>query len=185
MQILVFIKLSKNIAKKYIKTIFLISMAYFYCCATIKISPSPDYETNFKVLESPFKYIDIEAIKATNEYIYIQITNNSLDVVKINWQNTSINNNKIVLKKEDLTIDNETMYKNKYRELFIGPKTSFKFKAYPLKISSKNKNSDVLSSAIEYPSIFKLNITKIGIETKKTINILITRAIKINANNNT
>ncbi len=74
-------------------------MAYFYCCATIKISPSLDYETNFKVLESPFKYIDIGAIKATNEYIYIQITNNSLDVVKINWQNTSINNNKIVLKK--------------------------------------------------------------------------------------
>lgn len=50
---------------------------------------------------------------------------------------------------------------------FIGPKTSFKFKAYPLKISSKNKNSHVLSSAIEYPSIFKLNITKIGMETKK------------------
>ncbi|EED29700.1 conserved hypothetical protein [Borreliella garinii Far04] len=181
---MVFTKLSKNIAKKYIKTIFLISMAYFYCCKTIKISPSLDYETNFKALESPFKYIDIGAIKATNEYIYIQITNNSLDVVKINWQNTSINNNKIVLKKEDLTIDNETMYKNKYREFFIGPKTSFKFKAYPLKISSKNKNSHVLSSAIEYPSIFKLNITKIGIETKKTINILITRTIKINANNN-
>ncbi len=103
-------------------------MAYFYCCTTIKISPSIDYETNFKVLESPFKYIDIGVIKATNEYIYIQITNNSLDVVKINWQNTSINNNKIVLKKEDLRIDNETMYKNKYREFLLALKLHLNLK---------------------------------------------------------
>ncbi|WP_424632549.1 hypothetical protein [Borreliella lusitaniae] len=179
MQILVFIKLSKNIAKKYIKTIFLISMVYFCCCATIKINP--DYETNFEVLESPSKYIHIDLIKATNEYIYIQITNNSLDVVKINWQNTSLNNTKIVFKKEDLTIiNNETKYKNKYGEFFIGPKTSFKLKAYPLKIFNENKNSNALSSSIKYPAIFKINITKIGIETKKTINILITRTIKIN-----
>ncbi|WKC82029.1 hypothetical protein QIA27_04755 [Borreliella tanukii] len=181
MQILAFTKLSKNIAKKYIKTIFLMSMIYFYCCTTIKINP--DYETDFKVLESPSKYINIDVIKATNEYIYIQITNNSLDIVKINWQNTSLNNNKIVLKKEDLTINDQTKYKNKYREFFIGPKTSFEFKAYALKIVSKNKNSDALNSVIKYPSIFKLNITKIGIETKKTINILITRTIKINTAN--
>ncbi|WP_434246365.1 hypothetical protein [Borreliella burgdorferi] len=180
MQILAFIKLSRNIVKKYIKTIFLISMVYFYCCTTIKINH--DYETDFKVLESPSKYINIDVIKATNEYIYIQITNNSLDVVKINWQNTSLNNDKIVLKKEDLTINNETGYKNKYREFFIGPKTSFKFKVYPLKIHSKNKNSNTLSSTIKYPSIFKLNITKVGIEAKKTINVLITRTIKININ---
>ncbi|WP_151074302.1 hypothetical protein [Borreliella turdi] len=182
MQILAFTKLSKNSTKKYIKTIFLISMAYFYCCATIKISPD-DYETNFKVLDSPFKYIDIDIIKGTNEYIYIQITNNSLDAVKINWQNTSLNNNKIVLKKEDLTINNETRYKNKYSEFFIGPKTSFKFEAYPLKTFSKDKNNNTLNLAIKYPSIFKLNITKIGIDTKKTINILITRTIKTNATN--
>ncbi|WKC83881.1 hypothetical protein QIA25_04840 [Borreliella spielmanii] len=182
MQILVFTKLSKNIIKKYIKTIFLISMVYFDCCATVKINP--DYETDFKILESPSKYINIDLIKAKNEYIYIQITNNSLDIVKINWQNTSLDNNKIVLKKEDLTINNEIKYKNKYREFFIGPKTSFKFKAYP-KIFSKTKNSNSLSSAIKYPSIFKLNITKVGIETKRTINILITRTIKINASNNT
>ncbi|WNY69936.1 hypothetical protein [Borreliella andersonii] len=180
MQILVFIKLSKNIVKKYIKTIFLISMVYLDCCTTIKINH--DYETDFKVLESTSKYIDIDVIKATNEYIYIQITNNSLDIVKINWQNTNLNNDKIVLKKEDLTINNEIKYKNKYREFFIGPKTSFKFKVYPLKIHSKNKNNNNLSSAITYPSIFKLNITKIGIETKKTINVLITRTIKINTN---
>ncbi|APS99041.1 hypothetical protein Bmayo_04225 [Borreliella mayonii] len=181
MQILVFIKLSRNSAKKYIKTIFLISMVYFYCCTTIKINH--DYETDFKVLESPSKYINIDVIKATNEYIYIQITNNSLDVVKINWQNTSLNNDKIVLKKEDLTINNEIKYKNKYREFFIGPKTSFKFKAYPLKILSQNKNSNNLSPAIKYPSILKLNITKVGIEAKKTINVLITRTIKINVTN--
>ncbi|SCW26240.1 hypothetical protein [Borreliella japonica] len=181
MQILVFTKLDKNIAKKYIKTIFLISMVYFYCCTTIKINH--DYKTNFKVLESHSKYIDIDVIKATNEYIYIQITNNSLDIVKINWQNTSLNNDKIVFKKEDLTINNEAKYKSKYREFFIGPKTSFKFKAYPLKIYPKNKNSNALSLTIKYPSIFKLNITKAEIETKKTINILITRTIKINATN--
>ncbi|MCD2332601.1 hypothetical protein [Borreliella americana] len=178
MQILVFIKLSRNIVKKYIKTIFLISMVYFYCCTTIKINH--DYETDFKVLESPSKYISIDVIKATNEYIYIQIINNSLDIVKINWQNTSLNNDKIVLKKEDLAINNETKYANKYREFFIGPKTSFKFKVYPLKIHSKNKNnSNNLSSTIKYPSIFKLNITKVGIEAKKTINVLITRTTKI------
>ncbi|EEF82157.1 hypothetical protein [Borreliella valaisiana] len=182
MQILVFTKLSKNIiTKKYIKIIFLMSMIYFYCCTTIKINH--DYKTDFKVLANPSKYINIDVIKATNEYIYIQITNNSLDIVKINWQNTSLNNNKIVLKKEDLAINNETKYKNKYREFFIGPKTSFKFKAYPLKIFSKNKNNDTLSSAIKYPSIFKLNITKVGTETKKTINILITRTIKFNVTN--
>ncbi|WKC87594.1 hypothetical protein [Borreliella kurtenbachii] len=181
MRILVFIKLGRNIVKKYIKTIFLISMVYFYCCTTIKVNH--DYETDFKVLESPYKYINIGVIKATNEYIYIQITNNSLDIVKISWQNTSLNNNKIVLKKEDLTINNETEYKNKYREFFIGPKTSFEFKAYPLKIHSKNKTSNNLSSDIKYPSIFKLNIAKIGIETKKTINVLITRTIKINITN--
>lgn len=156
-------------------------MVYFYCCTTIKVNH--DYETDFKVLESPYKYINIGVIKATNEYIYIQITNNSLDIVKISWQNTSLNNNKIVLKKEDLTINNETEYKNKYREFFIGPKTSFEFKAYPLKIHSKNKTSNNLSSDIKYPSIFKLNIAKIGIETKKTINVLITRTIKINITN--
>ncbi|WKC73774.1 hypothetical protein QIA34_04790 [Borreliella yangtzensis] len=182
MQILVFTKLSKNITKKYIKIIFLMSMIYFYCCTTIKINH--DYETDFKVLACPFKYINIDVIKATNEYIYIQITNNSLDIVKINWQNTSLNNNKIVLKKEDLTINNETKYKSKYREFFIGPKTSFKFKAYPLKIFSKNKNNNTLNATIKYPSIFKLNITKAtGIETKKTINILITRTIKTNVTN--
>lgn len=48
-------------------------MVYFYCCTTIKINH--DYETDFKVLESPSKYINIDVIKATNEYIYIQITN--------------------------------------------------------------------------------------------------------------
>ncbi|QFI14924.1 hypothetical protein QIA37_04805 [Borrelia sp. CA_690] len=181
MQILVFTKLNKNIVKNCTKTMLVISMAYFYCCATIKISP--DYETDFKVLESPSKYIKINVIKAAKEYIYIQITNNSLDIVKINWQNTSLNNDKIVLKKEDLTINNEIKYKNKYREFFIGPKTSFKFKAYPLKILSKNKNSDTLTSTIKYPSIFKLNITKAGIEAKKTINVLIKRTIKINITN--
>lgn len=156
-------------------------MVYFNCCTTIKINH--DYETDFKVLESPSKYINIDVIKATNEYIYIQITNNSLDIVKINWQNTSLNNDKIVLKKEDLTINNETKYKNRYREFFIGPKTSFKFKAYPLKIHSKNKNSNNVSLTIKYPSIFKLNITKVGIEAKKTINVLITRTRKINITN--
>ncbi len=46
-------------------------------------------------------------------------------------------------------------------------KLHFKFKVYPLKIHSKNKNSNNLSSTIKYPSIFKLNITKVGIEAKK------------------
>lgn len=157
-------------------------MVYFFCCTTIKINH--DYETDFKILESPpSKYIKIDVIKATNEYIYIQITNNSLDIVKIDWQNTSLNNDKIVLKKEDLTISNKTEYKNKYREFFIGPKTSFKFIAYPLKIHSKNKNSNNSSSDIKYPSIFKLNISKVGIEAKKPINVLITRTIKINITN--
>ncbi|WPM05514.1 hypothetical protein QIA41_00035 [Borreliella sinica] len=181
MRILAFTKLSKNSIKKYVKTIFLISMTCFFCCTTIKASH--DYETNFEILESPSKYIDINVIKATNEYIYIQITNNSLDIVKINWQNTTLNNNKIILKKEDLTITDEIKYRNKYREFFIGPKTSFEFKAYPLKIFSKNKNSNALSSDIKYPSIFKLDITKVGIERKKTIKILITRTIKIHAIN--
>ncbi|AJA90612.1 hypothetical protein OY14_04200 [Borreliella chilensis] len=171
-----FTSLSKDIAKKSIKTIFLISISCFSCCSTVKTTHN--YEINFKVLESSSKYINIDTIKATNEFIHIQITNNSLDIVKIDWQNTSLNNNKIVFKKEDLAINNKETYKNKYREFFIGPKTSFKFNAYPLEIFSKNKNSNILISSIKYPSILKLNITKVGIDTKKTINILITKTIK-------
>ncbi|AYE36691.1 hypothetical protein DB313_04445 [Borrelia turcica IST7] len=169
--------------KTIIKTICMILS--IISCTTIE--PQKEYETKFDIIESHAEYISINTIKATNEYIYIELTNRSQEIVKINWQHTSLNSKNIVTTKDDLKlINNLGQYNNKYKEFFIGPDTSQEFTIYLL--DNHNKNTQISTNKSEehsysfnkitYPAILKLSIVKANIDTNKTINILISRIPK-------
>ncbi|QMU99578.1 hypothetical protein F0310_04180 [Borrelia sp. A-FGy1] len=174
----------------YIKSITKIICTLLSITSCTTIDFKKEYETKFDILESHAKYISINAIKAENEYIYINLTNRSQEIVKINWQHTSLNSKNIVTIKDDIKlINNIEQYNNKYKEFFIGPETSQEFTLFLLGIS--NKNNQISSNKSEahsysfkqitYPAILKLNIVKANIDTNKTINILISKIPKSNS----
>ncbi|APR65312.1 hypothetical protein baBA2_000841 [Borrelia anserina] len=154
-------------------------------CTTIK--PTQKYKTSFKIIKSHAQYISIDNIEATDEYIHIEYTNTSDEIVKINWQYTNLNSKNIVTTKNDTQlINNLRIYKNKYKELLIGPGTSQTFKIYLMNKPKQNTKTPTNRSEVQkhslnkikYPAILKLSITKINIKPQQTIDILISRIPK-------
>ncbi|ANF34283.1 hypothetical protein A7978_04260 [Borrelia turicatae] len=163
-----------------------ISIPIIISCTTIRFKQ--ECKTNFKIIKSNAQYISVDNIEATDEYIYIEFTNTSDEIVKINWQHTNLNSKNIVTKKNDTKLTNNLkIYKNKYKELLIGPKTSQTFKIYLLgqpeqntKIAINNsKTQKHIFNKIKYPATLKLSITKPNINPKQTIDIVISRIPKI------
>ncbi|WP_445436210.1 hypothetical protein [Candidatus Borreliella tachyglossi] len=166
-----------------IKTLWIILL--IIACTTVELTK--EYKTSFEIIESHAQYISIDNIEATNKYIYIEFTNKSSDIVKINWQHTNLNSKNIVTTEDDIKlINNPKDYYNKYKEFFIGPETSQKFTIYLLGKSDRSSHSSINKSEIyndsytkiQYPAMLKLNIVKTNINTNKTIDILILRTPK-------
>lgn len=127
--------------------------------------------------------------------IYIECTNTSEEIVKINWQHTNLNSKNIVTTKNDTKLINKLkIYKNKYKELLIGPRTSQSFKIYLLgkpeqntKISINNSKIQINNSKIQkhifnkikYPATLKLSITKTNINPNQIIDIVISKIPKM------
>ncbi|WP_421622467.1 hypothetical protein R5397_00095 [Borrelia sp. MN22-0132] len=147
-----------------------------------------EYKTSFKIIKSNAQYISVDTIEATDEYIYIECTNTSDEIVKINWQHTNLNSKNIVTTKNDTKlINNLKIYKNKYKELLIGLRTSQSFKIYLLgkpeqntKISINNsKIQKHIFNKIKYPATLKLSITKTNINPNQIIDIVISKIPKM------